>query len=316
MVLNTPDENTSRRLSTDQIPRRNSAADQPGHGTLAPVNPAHEALRYAAAGYPVFPCRSGGKGPAIPSAHPEGDPLRGICTGECGRDGHGFHDATTDPDRIRGWWHRWPTANVAIRTGAPGPDVLDVDVKPDGNGFAALNRLIRAGLATGARALVRTRSGGLHIHYAGTAQPCGSLPRHHLDFKAAGGYVLVPPSFVDADTKGPAGRYVLLDHQAGAATFDWSAAKAVLDPPRRPPTRTPPAWTGPGLPPSVRRALTAPADDRSAALHRLVAACARSGLDAATIHQLAAAYQPALEKYGDRLPTEVERSLRKIGAVS
>ena len=48
------------------------------------------------------------------------------------------------------------TRNVAIATGAPGPDVLDVDVKPDGSGFAAFNRLKQAGLLTGARALVRT----------------------------------------------------------------------------------------------------------------------------------------------------------------
>ena len=60
----------------------------------------------------------------------------------------------------------------------------------------AFHRLKRAGLLAGASAMVRTRSGGLHVYYAGTAQSCGSLTRHHLDFKAAGGYVLAPPSRV------------------------------------------------------------------------------------------------------------------------
>src|ERR1700722_901087 len=127
----------------------------------------HAALRYALAGWPVFPCKRRLKVPAIPAAHPPQHP----CRGECGREGHGFHDATTDPDVIRAWWARYPRANIGIATGAPGPDVLDVDARPDGNGWAALNRLKRAGLLTGARALVRTRSGGLHVYFAGTAQP-------------------------------------------------------------------------------------------------------------------------------------------------
>ena len=52
----------------------------------------------------------------------------------------------------------------------PAVDVLDVDIKPDGSGFAAFNRVKRAGLLTGASGLVRTRSGGLHVYFAGTAQ--------------------------------------------------------------------------------------------------------------------------------------------------
>jgi len=192
-----------------------------------------QALAYAQRGWPVFPCRPGAKGPAIPSAHPESDPLRGECTGECGRQGHGFHDATTDPVMIRAWWQRWPSANVGIATGRPGPDVLDVDVTPSGSGYAAYNRLKAAGLLYGASALVRTRSGGLHAYYAGSAQTCGKLPRHFLDFKATGGYVVAPPSFVEADDRGPAGYYVLLGHRPEKGRINWQAVKRLLDPPRR-----------------------------------------------------------------------------------
>lgn len=280
----------------------------------APSEMLTAALRYAAAGWPVFPCRPGAKVPVIPAVHTRGSPAREACHGECGRHGHGFHDATTNPAVIRAWWATWPDANVAVATGAPGPDVLDVDRRPDGNGFAAVNRLKRAGLLAGAVCLRRTRSGGLHIDFAGTAQPCGSLPRHFLDLKARGGYVLLPPSFVEADANGPAGRYEMLDHRAGTATLDWAAVVALLEPPRRHRTAKPAQPVRAGeLPPSVIRALEAPAPDRSRALHRLVGACVRAGLDPAAVHELAAEYPPALAKYGPRLADEVDRCLARIG---
>lgn len=174
-----------------------------------------QALAYAAAGWPVFPCKPDG------TAEHEGwkAPLTE----------HGFQDATTYPRAIRSWWERWPHANVAIATGTPGPDVLDVDVKPDGSGFAAFNRLKAAGLLTGARALVRTPSGGFHAYYTGTGQPSGRLPRHFLDFKASGGYVIAPPSAVGGRP------YELLDSRAGTGRLDWLSARRLLDPPGPPP---------------------------------------------------------------------------------
>jgi hypothetical protein len=256
-----------------------------------------QALAYASTGWPVFPTR--------PDADPRPTPERCQCKAPVTQSG--FKDATSDPEIIRGWWRRWPLANVAIATGAPGPDVLDVDVKPGGSGYTALNKLKRAGLLTGASRLVRTRSGGLHVYYAGTSQRGGALPRHHLDFKAAGGYVIAPPSRVHGKP------YQLLDHRPGAAALEWAAVKRLLDPPRRSAAR-PSTWQGGDLPAIVLKALAAPATDRSAALHRLVGACVRAGMNETDIHQLAGNYQPALEKYGPRLATEVERSLRRIGA--
>ena len=176
-----------------------------------------QALAYAGRGWPVFPCKPGRKEP---------DTARG------------FLDATTDAAVIRRWWERHPDDNVAIATGHPAADVLDVDVKPGGSGFAAFNRLKAAGMLTGALALVRTRSGGLHLYFAGTGQPCGRLPRQFLDFKAAGGYVLAPPSFVEADATGPAGRYELLDERQADALLDWQAVRRLLEPPA-PPSRRP-----------------------------------------------------------------------------
>ena len=88
-----------------------------------------QALAYARRGWPVFPCLPGQKVPATR---------------------HGYRDATTDPEQITGWFTRHPDCNLAIATGAPGPDVLDVDDHgPAGNGYAALGRLHCAGLLDG-----------------------------------------------------------------------------------------------------------------------------------------------------------------------
>ena len=114
-----------------------------------------QALTYARRGWPVFPCLDGQKIPATR---------------------HGFRDATTDEQQITGWFSRHPGRNLAIATGAPGPDVLDIDVHgPAGNGYAALGRLHCAGLLEGAYGYVRTPSGGLHIYFAGTDQRNGHL---------------------------------------------------------------------------------------------------------------------------------------------
>ena len=168
------------------------------------ANPAlAAALRYARAEWPVFPCMPGEKVPATR---------------------HGLLDATTDPDKITWWWSRHPEPNVAIATGSPGPDVLDVDVRQDGSGFAAFNRLRREGLLDGASAYVRTPGGGLHAYFTGTEQGNGRLPSHHLDFRSRGGYVVAPPSHVGGRP------YELLRQQQGQARLDWAKVTRLLDP--------------------------------------------------------------------------------------
>jgi Bifunctional DNA primase/polymerase, N-terminal len=168
------------------------------------TNPAlAAALRYARADWPVFPCVPGQKVPAT---------------------GHGLLDATTDPDKITWWWSRHPGRNLAIATGSPGPDVLDVDVRKDGSGFAAFNRLRREGLIDGASAYVRTPSGGLHAYFTGTEQANGRLPGHHLDFRSRGGYIVAPPSQVGGRP------YQLLRYQEGQARLHWAKVTRLLDP--------------------------------------------------------------------------------------
>jgi hypothetical protein len=173
------------------------------------------ALAYARRGWPVFPCRPGGKEPAT-----------------C----HGFRDATTDADQIRHWWRRQPRANIAVATGLPGPDVLDVDDHGDaGTGYPAYCQLDAAGLLEGAGAVVATPHDGLHIYFAGSRQATRRLVRHHLDFRAVGGCVLVPPSRVGGI------EYRLIRHGGSLGGLDWSAVTTFLEPQRDQPSQP---WTG------------------------------------------------------------------------
>jgi hypothetical protein len=167
-----------------------------------------QALAYAARGWPVFPCQPGQKIPATT---------------------HGYRDATTDPDQITAWYSRHPGRNLAIATGAPGPDVLDVDQHGQaGNGYPAFRQLQQARLLDGAATYVRTPSGGLHAYFTGTTQHCGHLPDRHLDFRSAGGYVLAPPSAVGGHP------YRVLATTGQAGPLDWAAATALLHPQRQP----------------------------------------------------------------------------------
>jgi bifunctional DNA primase/polymerase-like protein len=164
------------------------------------------ALACARRGWPVFPCQPGQKIPATR---------------------HGYLDATTDEQQVTRWFTAYPDRNLALATGAPGPDVLDVDQHgPAGNGFAAFSRLWAAGLLDGAAAYVRTPSGGLHAYFTGTGQRSGHLAGQHLDFRSAGGYVLVPPSQVGGKP------YQLVKTTEGRGGLDWAAVARLLQPER------------------------------------------------------------------------------------
>lgn len=182
---------------------------------------------YAETGQPVFACASGQKVPAIPAAHPSGSD----CRGECGRDGHGFYDATTDHATIERWWSSHPGWNVAIATGAPGPDVLDVDrhgPREEDSGYPALSKLIREGLVANPNATVRTPSGGTHLYFAGTGQGNGHMAKQHLDFRSKGGYVVAPPSTVGGKPYEVVGQA----HLSGR-TVEWAKIRDFLEPPAK-----------------------------------------------------------------------------------
>ena len=174
-----------------------------------------QALDYAGRGWPVFPCQPGKKIPATP---------------------HGYLDATTDQGQVYAWFGRDPQLNLAVATGAPGIDVLDIDQHGEaGDGFPALAQLESAGLLDRVTGTVRTPSGGLHLYFTGSHQRTGHLPACHVDFLSQGGYVLAPPSQIGGIP------YQHVTTLARHGELDWQAAVRVLQPAReRTPTeRTP-----------------------------------------------------------------------------
>lgn len=121
-----------------------------------------------------------------------------------------------------------PDANVAVATGTPGPDVLEVDHHgPAGNGFAAFTRLKRSDLLDGCGTIVATPDGGLHAYFAGSGQPSRRLRRQYLDLRSRGGYVLVPPSAVGGRP------YRLVRYRPPSAGLDWPAVTRLLEPERQ-----------------------------------------------------------------------------------
>jgi hypothetical protein len=161
------------------------------------------AVRYARAGWPVFPCKPDAKEPATR---------------------HGVLDAETDPHTVTRWWSAHPDANVGIATGAPGPTVLDVDVAHGKPGHQSLNEAKRAGLVPSPKALIRTPSGGSHLYYEGDTQGNGSMPKHGLDLRGKGGYVVSPPSTVGGRP------YVVVHRQPSAEHVDFSKIRERLQP--------------------------------------------------------------------------------------
>ena len=153
-----------------------------------------DALNIAGKGWPVFPvhnvnpsqklCSCGNPNCDNPGKHP--------MTIE------GFKDATTDREIIKGWWARWPAANIGLKTGrSSGLFVLDIDKKSGGiESFEALeknNGKIPQTL------MVKTGGGGAHIYFAypfnGDKIPCSaSRVAKGVDVKGDGGYVVAPPS--------------------------------------------------------------------------------------------------------------------------
>jgi hypothetical protein len=133
------------------------------------------ALRYARAGFYVFPIRPGSKAPAT---------------------AHGLLDATTDDERIARFWLAHPDYNVAIRCGLPSQIiVLDVDGE---EGYASLRRLIARLGELPPTASVKTPRGGEHYYFRhpliGEVRNTTGVPDVGLDVRGDGGYVLAPPS--------------------------------------------------------------------------------------------------------------------------
>jgi hypothetical protein len=154
------------------------------------------ALEYAQLGWAVFPlfgvikrhCQCGWDDCGRPGKHPL---VR-----------RGLRDASTDPDLIATWWHRWPLANVGVATGAAsGIVVIDVD-RPAGGASLELLQERLGVLPPTLRAV--TGGGGLHLVYLRPPVdrlgntvgrvPGFAEPLANIDVRADGGSIVVAPS--------------------------------------------------------------------------------------------------------------------------
>ena len=121
------------------------------------------AVAYAERGYEVLPLN--GKTPRISKGHV---------------------GATSDTDRVRDWWERWPDANIGCR---PPNDHLILDVDPrNGGTLAALGDYPPTRTA-------RTGSNGWHVWFAARGKFRGTLlGAEGIDIKTPSGFVVMPPS--------------------------------------------------------------------------------------------------------------------------
>jgi hypothetical protein len=156
----------------------------------------YAALDYAGRGWRVFPIHS----PTVDKCSCGKPDCKKV--GKHPRTAHGLTDASTDATIIRDWWERWPAANVGIATGPEsGVFVLDVDGE-DGQaslkGLEALGHLPQTLRAHTGRTGQDGQRTGFHLYFnypagANLRNSAGALGQG-LDIRAAGGYVVAPPS--------------------------------------------------------------------------------------------------------------------------
>lgn len=116
----------------------------------------------------------------------------------------GVHGATRCPVTIKGWWKRWPDADVAIAAGRSGLCVIDIDQPAGPDSLADLEgqhgRLPET-------LVVQTPSGGAHYYFSVppnlNLRPSVGKLGPGVDVRAGPSYVVSPPSpryFVDHPT--------------------------------------------------------------------------------------------------------------------
>lgn len=155
------------------------------------------ALAYAELGWYVFPCHWPIKRPGWSCSCERWKREKVDENFECHRSGkhprteNGLDDATTDPEQIRTWWKKWPTANIGINCGKSGLLVVDLDSYKDiyqGDDLALDEETI-TGLSGG---------GGPHLFYGMAEGDIFGNSNKNLppgvDIRGYGGYVIVAPS--------------------------------------------------------------------------------------------------------------------------
>jgi len=135
------------------------------------------ALEYAEKGWRVLALGANSKIPISDSLQPNGS-----------------LSATTDPNRLRELWERYPNANVGIATGKEsGITVVDID---HDSGWGPLWEL---GMPDSGWTVKTPRGTHIYLKYDETIRQTAGL-WEHVDIRNEGGYVVAPPSTINEDS--------------------------------------------------------------------------------------------------------------------
>ena len=128
-------------------------------------------LRYAGAHMRIFPVNARGA-PLTP---------------------HGFKDATTDPEVIRAWLHKWPYCDIGW---AVPVDIIvaDLDMKNGKDGFKDFTDRAGCDPQDVVTPHATTPSAGLHLIYAASKayKNAVALQNTGIDTRTEGGYIVLP----------------------------------------------------------------------------------------------------------------------------
>lgn len=145
---------------------------------LSEITPYQAAVEYINLGLAVFPLVYRGKTPLTKN---------------------GCKDATTDAAIVKGWWQKYPNANIGIATGnkSGGLLVIDLDIDEDKglDGYHTLKDWERENGNLPDTWQSITGRGGNHLFYKSSRQitnKAGILDG--IDIRGEGGYIVAPPS--------------------------------------------------------------------------------------------------------------------------
>ena len=108
----------------------------------------------------------------------------------------GLYSATQDEAIIKGWWSKWPLANIGICTGLKS-DLMVLEVNPRDGGSESLVNLQSRYWDMPNTLVCATGDGGWHIYFQHPKlfHIKGKMPGYPgLVIKADGDYVIAPPS--------------------------------------------------------------------------------------------------------------------------
>ena len=151
------------------------------------------ALQYARRGWYVFPCREKNGEPFFDKKLGKERFLKAKSPYILG----GFQVATTDEHQIKEWWTKWPNAAIGVSCGHSNLVAIDIDIKDGRKGF---DNFMRLNVSDSGALHSLTPSGGNHIIYSGQEHSQANVLKG-VDLRSIGGYILVPPSKIEVDSK-------------------------------------------------------------------------------------------------------------------